>query len=177
VAVPLIARLLLDAQDVFLRAADVVPADGRNRRSGGLNTAGWVVAHAGFYHDVWINVDGQGRSLDDCEPWLRAWVKRQDDAGPEPIEADFDDARAAIGRAVDRATPFIHSLSEAALDEVPAFEDGAWPPGTTLGYLVARDIAHLYAHASELNVISTSNGGTDIGLPGRMTHTRGREDA
>ena len=171
---PLIVRLLLDAQSEFLRAADAVPVDARNHATAGLNTAGWVVAHAGFYHDVWINVDGQGKSVDECEPWLRTWVRRQDAARGAPIAADFNDARNAVERVVQRATPFLEALSDSALDEVPSFEEGAWPSGTTLGYLVARDIAHLFAHASELNVISTANGGADIGLPGPMPYSAGK---
>ena len=173
-AAPLIVRLLLDAQAAFLQAADAVPQTARNDAVGGLNAAGWVVAHAGFFHDVWINVDGQGKSVEECEPWLRAWVRKQDTQRGVPIATTFEDARAAVDRVVDRVTPFLGRLSDADLDEVPAFEEGAWKPGTTLGYLVARDIAHLFAHASELNVISTSNGGADIGLPGRMPHSAGK---
>jgi hypothetical protein len=172
-AAPFIVRLLLDAQGEFLRAADAVPADARERTTGTLNTAGWVVAHAGFFHDVWINVDGQGKSVDECEPWLRAWVRRQDASRGVPIDADFAEARRAVDQVVARTTPFLTSLTDADLDEVPPFEEGAWAPGTTLGYLVARDIAHLFAHASELIVIATAAGGTDIGLPGRMQHTSG----
>jgi len=171
---PLIARLLLDAQAEFLGAADAVPVPARNTSASGLNAPGWVLAHAGFFHDVWINVDGQGRSVDECEPWLRAWIRRQDASRGVPIEADFDEARAAVERAVERATSFIRTLTDASLDEVPAFEEGAWKPGTTLGYLVARDIAHLFTHASELNIISTAAGGTDVGLPGAMPNTSGR---
>jgi hypothetical protein len=173
-AAPLIVRLLLDAQSEFLRAADAVPHAARNTGAGGLNAAGWVVAHAGFFHDVWINVDGQGKPVDDCEPWLRTWTRKQHNSGHDPIDADFDEARAAVGRVVDRATPFLNALTDESLDEVPAYGEGAWPPGTTLGYLVARDIAHLYAHASELNIIATHAGGNDIGMPGRMSNTSGR---
>ena len=172
--VPLIARLLLDAQSEFLRAADNVPPSARNARASGLNAPGWVVAHAGFFHDVWMNVDAQGLRKDDCEPWLRAWVRRQHAAGHDPIDAPFDEARAAVDRAVQRATPFIRSLTETSLEEVPAFEEGAYKPGTTLGYLVARDIAHLFAHASELNIIATAAGGSDAGLPGALPNTSGR---
>ena len=170
---PLIVRLLLDAQDEFLRAADAVPVDARDHSTGGLNTPGWVIAHAGFFHDVWINVDGQGKTTDDCEPWLRVWIRRQDTQRGAPIDAEFSEARSAVDRVVERATPFLQSLSDADIDGVPDFEEGAFAPGTTLGWLVARDIAHLFAHASELIVIATATGGTDIGLPGAMKHTKG----
>jgi hypothetical protein len=169
---PLIARLLLDAQAEFLRAADAVPVEARNDRTAGLNTPGWVIAHAGFFHDVWINVDGQGKAVEECEPWLRAWIREQDTSRGTPIAADFDEARAALDRVVERTTPFLSALTADALDEVPAYEEGAWKPGTTLGHLVARDIAHLFAHASELVVIATAAGGSDIGLPGAMSHTK-----
>lgn len=172
---PFLTRLLLDAQGEFLRAADAVPVEACDRVIPGLNTPGWVVAHAGFYHDVWINVDAQGKPIDECDPWPREWVRRQDAAGHDPIEADFGEARAALDRVVKRATPFLRSVTEASLNEVPAYEEGAFPPGTTQGYLISRDIAHLFAHASELNVISTLAGGTDIGLPGRLPHTSGRD--
>jgi hypothetical protein len=170
---PLIVRLLLDAQDEFLRAADAVPVDARNHTTGGLNAPGWVIAHAGFFHDVWINVDGQGKTTEDCEPWLRAWIRRQDTQRGVPIETDFSEAGSAVDRVVERATPFLQSLTDADIDGVPDFEEGAFAAGTTLGWLVARDIAHLFAHASELMVIATAAGGTDIGLPGAMKHTKG----
>jgi hypothetical protein len=153
-----------------------VPVASRDARTDTLNAPGWVVAHAGFFHDVWMNADAQGiPPSDGCDPWLRAWFRRQRSAHPEPIEAPFDDARAALDRVVAKAGPFIRSQDEAALDVVPGYEEGAWPPQTTVGYLVARDIAHLFAHASELNVITTSAGGTDSGLPGKMPNTRAHE--
>jgi hypothetical protein len=170
---PLIVRLLLDAQDEFLRAAEAVPIDARDGASGSLNAPGWVIAHAGFFHDVWINVDGQGKTTEDCESWLRAWIRRQDTQRGVPIETDFAEARAAVDRVVERATPFLRSLTDADVDSVPDYEEGAFKPGTTLGWLVARDVAHLFAHASELMVITTAAGGKDIGLPGAMTHSRG----
>ena len=118
---PLIVRLLLDAQDEFMRAADAVPLDARNHSTGGLNAPGWVIAHAGFFHDVWINVDGQGKTTEDCEPWLRAWIRRQDTQRGVPIEADFSEARSAVDRVVERATPFLQSLTDADIDGVPRF--------------------------------------------------------
>ena len=175
-AAPLIVRLLLDAQSEFLRAADAIPVDAGDARRDGLNAPGWVLAHAGFFHDVWINVDAQGKTPDDCEPWLRAWFKRQQSAGfTDPIDAPFAEARHALDVVVERVTAYLSSLTDAALDEVPPYEEGAWPPGTKRGYFVARDIAHLFAHASELNLIATAAGGTDIGLPGNMRHTSGRD--
>jgi hypothetical protein len=171
---PLIVRLLLDAEIEFVRAAGAVPQERREVSQPGLNAAGWVIAHAGFFHDVWISADGQGRPpREACDPWLRDWFRRQQAAGKAPIDAPFADARAGLGRVLERTTPYLRSLTDQSLEVVPAYEEGAWPAGTTAGYLVARAVAHLFAHASELNVISTSAGGTDIGLPGRLSQTRG----
>src|SRR5439155_26426621 len=97
--------------------------DARNRAMPGLNTPGWVVAHAGFVHDVWINVDGQGKRTDECEPSLRAWIRKQDASRGVPIDADFDEVRAAFDRVAERATSFLHSLSDEALENVPSFEE------------------------------------------------------
>lgn len=172
---PLIVRLLLDAQSEFLRAADAVPAEARDVRIGTLNAPGWVIAHAGVVHDAWMNGDARGIAPGDaCDPLLAAWFRRQREAGREPIDTPYDEARAALDRVVAKADPFIRSLDDAALDVVPDYEAGAWPPGTTVGYLAARAIAHLFAHASELNVMTVSAGGPDAGLPGSMPNTSGR---
>jgi hypothetical protein len=166
---PLIVRLLLDAQAEFVRAADAIP---RADPIDGLNAPGWVVAHAGFFHDCWMNGDAQDRGGDALEPWLREWFKRQRNAGPAPIETAFDEARKALENAVERATAFLSSLTDDALDrQISA--DAGFRPGTTVGYLVARDIAHLYAHASELNLIAVASGAADRDMPGRMEHTAG----
>lgn len=171
----LIACLLLDAQSEFVQAADAVPAEARNLQGEGLNTPGWVVAHAGFFHDVWMNVDAQGLTGDASEPWLREWFKQQRAASSAQTDSPFDEARAALDRVVEKTTNFIQSLSETSLDKVPRYEEGAWPPGTTVGYLVARDVAHLFAHASELNLIATRAGAEDLGLPGVMSMTERRD--
>jgi len=172
-SLPLIARLLLDAQAEFVRAADAVPLRGADRAEAGLNTPGWVVAHAGFFHDCWMNGDAQGRGGDGLEPWLRAWFQRQRSAGLDPIDASFDEARAALEPVVERATAFIASLNDEALCR-ELTSDAGFSPGTTVGYLVARDIAHLWAHASELNLIAVASGAMDTGLPGNMEFTAGK---
>jgi hypothetical protein len=172
---PYVVSLLLDAQAEFVRAADAVPAEARDTRIGTMNTAGWIVAHGTFIHDVWMNVDAQSKPIDACDPWLLAWDRRQRAANTdpnmrEPIEAPFDESRAALDRIVGPATAFIELLTDEILDLEPT-GDG-WGPGTTVGYLVARDVAHLFAHAAELNVIATAAGASDVGLPGRLSATR-----
>jgi hypothetical protein len=177
-ALPLIARLLLDAQSELARAADAVPEASRDAARDGLNAPGWVIAHAAFFHDVWLNVDAQGRESEACDGWLLAWFRRQRESGAVPAEAPFADARLALGRVIERTTPLLASLSDEALERVPPrIEENGWPAGTTVGYLAARSVAHLFAHAAELNVLATASGAPDIGLPGRLAHTRGEPPA
>jgi hypothetical protein len=173
VELPLVCRLLLDAQVEFLRAADAFPMATRHEAKAGLNAPSWVVAHAGFFHDCWMNGDAQDLGGDALQPWLRDWFHRQREAGFTPIETAFDDARASISQAVERATLFISSLTDELLGRELSGE--GWPSGTTVGYLVARDIAHLWAHASELNLIAVASGAQDIGLPGNMPFTSGKD--
>jgi hypothetical protein len=167
---PLIARLLLDAQEEFVRATYSVPGGARRGRLEGMNSASWVIAHAAYFHDVWINVVAQGRSAAEaCDPWLLAWMEAQETGNQN--EADFEEARAALQQVVARASPFVRALTDDALDVVPDYSDEDGPVQVTVGYLVARDIAHLFSHAAELNVIATSAGAADMGLPGDMPHT------
>lgn len=171
---PLIARLLLDAGAELARAADAVPPANRDTASAGLNAPGWIVAHAAFFLDVWLSVDAQSREIDACDPWLLDWFRRQQ-ASESPVDTRFDDARAALERAIERTTPLIENLTEDGLSAVPPrIVESGWPEGTTAGYLVARSVAHLFAHASELNVVATTSGARDIGLPGRLAHSFGR---
>lgn len=171
---PLAVRLLLDAESEIVRAADATPRETRDARGHGLNAPGWTVAHAAFFLDVWLSVDAQGRELGTCDPWLLDWFRRQQAAGAAAIETSFAEARRALGRAIDRTNPLVANLTDAALEEIPArIAENGWPEGTTVGYLVARSIAHLFAHASELNVACVAAGGPDMGLPGRLAHTLG----
>jgi hypothetical protein len=168
---PLIVSLLLDGQTALAGIADAV-SDSAPKSP--LNAPGWVVAHAAFFHDCWINGDAQGRPKDKWDSWLVAWADRQRESRPAPQATDLTEARAALHRIIPAATEFLSSLQDDDLDRVPPYEEGAWPPGTTVGYLVARATAHLFAHASELNVIATAAGLPDAGLPGPLAATRAR---
>lgn len=173
-ATPLVARLLLDAQAELARAADAVPAPARDLARDGQNAPGWVLAHAAFFLDVWLHVDARGADLEACDPWLLGWMRRQEPAGAEAITTSFTEARLALERVMERTTRFVAGLGEAELAAVPGrIEANGWPPGTTVGYLVARAVGHLFAHAGELNVAATSAGAADVGLPGRLGHTAG----
>jgi uncharacterized damage-inducible protein DinB len=139
-----------------------------------MNSASWVIAHAAYFHDIWINAVAQGRSAADaCDPWLLAWIEHQESRDQD--ELDFDEARAALQRVVERASPFVRALHDDALNEVPDYADEDGPVKVTVGYLVARDLAHLFGHSAELNMIATSAGAADMGLPGDMPHTSRRD--
>ena len=138
-----------------------------------MNTPGWIVAHAAAFLDIWISADARGRDFDACDAWLVEWFRRQE--GSEgPIESPLVEARAALDRAAERTSSFLETLSDSHLEAVPPrIEENGWPANTSVGYLVARSAAHLFAHASELNVLATAAGASDMGLPGRLAHTRG----
>lgn len=169
---PLVVGLLLDAQSAFGQIAGALSEDHSPIEA--LNHPGWVIAHTAFFHDCWMNGDAQGRPKGEWDAWLLDWAERQREAGRTvPIPTALDEALSAWRRILPPATEFLSGLTSASLDEVPSYEEGAWAPGTTVGYLVARAIAHLFSHAAELNVIATAQGLPDAGLPGRLSATRG----
>jgi hypothetical protein len=170
---PLVVRLLLDAEHELGRVADAIPEASRDTAGAGLNAPGWIVAHAAAFLDLWLSADAQGQDFDACDAWLVDWFRRQE-ASAGPIETPFADAREALDRAAERTSSFLAALSDSDLEQVPPrIEENGWPADTRVGYLVARSAAHLFAHASELNVLATAAGAPDMGLPGRLTHTRG----
>lgn len=172
---PILVRLLLDAQSEFGRVADALGADAPAPALAVWNSPGWIVAHTSFYFDAWINVDAQGQDIERCDPWLLAWMRRQRDSPDgRPVEACFDDALGAFTRVTEHSVSFLLGLTDLNLAaEIPAPQVAGWPAGASVGYLVARASAHLFAHAAELNVIATAAGHADLGLPGRLSRTFG----
>lgn len=159
---PLTVRLLLDAQDEFLRAIDHIPAPGRGGPLGRLNSSGWVIAHLAASHDLWINVlVGGGQP----HAWAADWLARQREATLDhPLVTSYAEAREAYVAITARAAEVATGLDAAALRrEVDT------PRGTvTAGYLVARAPGHLFAHAGELAVIGAIVTAPDLGLPGTL---------
>lgn len=166
-ALPLVARLLLDAQDEFLRAVDHIPAPGRGGPLGRLNAPGWVVAHLASAHDLWINVLVAGRERD---PWAAQWYERQSAATlAHPLDTPLDEARDAFIAIAARATERVQSLDAAALQREVQTPRGV----VTAGYLVARAPGHLLAHAGELAVIGALVTAPDLDLPGALSRLVG----
>ena len=159
---PLLVRLLLDAQDEFLRAIDHLPAPGRGGPLGRLNSAGWVVAHLASADDLWINVLVGGRERD---PWAAAWNDAQAAATlAHPVATSLAEARDAYLVIAARAAEVVASMDAAALDR-----EVVTPRGTvTAGYLVARAPGHLFAHAGELAVIGALVTAPEQHLPGAL---------
>ncbi|MCH7962026.1 MAG: DinB family protein [Planctomycetes bacterium] len=167
-AAPLISRLLIDAQTEFARAIEHVPGPARGRAIGRLNTAAWVIAHTTELLDYWINVDSGGG---DRDPWQAEWGEGQE-ALPEgdALPTSCDEAAESFARVAERATAYLECWDEADLREVGHEFDGSGWEGTTKGYLVARAVAHLFAHAGELSVIASLvlSEDRDLRLPGRL---------
>ena len=169
---PLVARILLDAQGEFARAAAHVPAAGRGGPPGRLNSAGWIVAHSGDALDGWMNVLGQGLERDH---WLAEHGPRY---GAPPVDPPFDGARGAYDRVVERSAPYLESCDQGELARVPDYPERSFWRGQQLVHLVARAVAHLFVHAGELTVIASLLGRDDLGLPGalsRSTESGGEE--
>ena len=58
---------------------------------------------------------------------------------------------------------------------MPDYPEQSFLRGRTAGYLFARAVAHLFAHAGELTVIASLvlSEERDLGLPGRLAHSTG----
>ena len=167
---PLVVRLLLDAQDEFVSTLDRVPAPGRGGPWGRLNASGWIAAHIATSYDQWINVLAGGG---EPRAWARDWSARQAIATLDrPLATPFDEARVAFVEVADAATRVLDDCDEASLD-APV----RTPRGTvTRGYLAARAVAHLFVHMGELSVIASLAGAGEVRLPGPLARARESQD-
>ena len=170
---PLVARMVIDAQSEFARAIAHIPSAGRGPRLGRLNTAAWTIAHTASIHDLWLNAFCRRR---DRDPWLQAWGKEQQ-ALPDgdAIVTSFTESLAAYERIASELAAYLEALSDADLAPVIELFAGSEWEGQTVGYLIARASAHLFAHAGEMSVIASLvlTEDRDLGLPGRMAHSLG----
>ena len=162
---PVLVRLLQDAEGELARAADTVPDSLRGAT--GFDSAAYVLAHATETHGGWIlgSVGGQ-----DEDPWCgRVW--RLIEEGK--FDESYADSRAALDRVLQRTAQLYASLTDADLErpaQLPA--DHRWH-GAKNEYFVGRAIGHFFAHAADLNGMAVRAGVDDMGLPGRLPHTRG----
>lgn len=164
---PLAVRFLLDAQDEFLRAIDHLPAPGRGGPLGRLNSAGWVIAHAAWSHDYFVNVLAGGREPD---AWAAQWAAAQREATlAHPLPTPYAEARQAYVAIAARATEVVDTL------DAPAFlrEVQTRYGPSTVGYVVCRAPAHLFAHAGELAVLGALVTAPELDLPGALPRVDG----
>ncbi len=163
----LLTRLLLDAQDEFLRVIDEIPAPGRGGPIGHLNAPGWIVAHLASSYDAWLNVFCAGNP---AEPWADGWFNRirsEPDAVHRP---PLDEGRESFARIAESAAGWITSQSWDDLQQPATLPQNA-PWHVSRAYMAARGIAHLYVHAGELSVMTSLMGAGDLGLPGPLPHS------
>jgi hypothetical protein len=162
---PQTVRLLLDAIDEFARIVDGVPDPGRGRPLGRLNTPGWTIVHAVGALDGWINGLCAGGESDE-------WMRSRD---PESLPA-FAEAREAIDRVRERATPYLESCDDAELGRTVVEEPAWW--GSKVEHLVTRAVGHLFAHAGDMSVTASLVGSGDLGLPGPLPRSaKGGDEA
>lgn len=153
-ALPLPARLLLDAEDAVLGTAEAIPAPGRNGPIGRLSAPGGVMAHLAATHSHWF-----------------AWYL----GGVEAAQARAIPDGTAYATGIERfraaavlARPHLEALDAEAL-RAPLQRSAHWGESATNGYIVRRGIAHLYAHAGDLTVQGSLVGMPDQSLPGPLT--------
>lgn len=158
---PLLVKMQLDALDELARVADAMPEGARDAEVPGLNTAGWTLAHLATQQDQYWNVAGQSLEGD---PWL-AGQRATYGSEPEPIA--FVEARAALARVDERCRGYLEAVRRPDFDEVLRHSP-AYGVDQTLGDLLARSVAHIFAHAGELATLSSMWGAPDMGLPGAM---------
>lgn len=156
-ALPLPVRLLLDAEDAILRAAEAIPAPGREGHIGPLSAPGGVMAHVAATHSHWL-----------------AWYL----GGIETAQAHAFPDETPHARGIERfrdattlARPYLEGLDLEAFRQ-PLQRTTHWGEGATNGYIVRRAIAHLFAHAGDLTVTGSLVGMPDLSLPGPLARSQ-----
>ena len=154
-ALPLPIRLLLDAEEAILGAAEAIPAPGRNGHIGPLSAPGGVMAHVAWTHDLWSGQFIGGLPI----------AARQTQPDDTPYREGIDAFRATT----ERVRPSLLAL------DAGVFRDAAHLDGTpfanqdfTKGYMARRGVAHLYVHAGDLTVAGSLVGMPDLSLPGPL---------
>lgn len=154
-ALPLPVRLLLDAEDAILRAAEAIPAPGREGHLGPLSAPGGVMAHVAWTHDLWSGQFIGG---------LPAQARKA-----QPDDTGYREGIEAFRTAAARVRPSLVALGLHSFPQ-PAHFDGTRFPGegSTKGYMILRGIAHLFTHAGDLTVAGSLVGMPDLSLPGPL---------
>ncbi len=166
---PLLVKMQLDALDELARIADAMPEEARDGLVTGLNAAGWTLAHVADQQDQYWNVAGRGL---DPDPWLS---EQRVTYGSEPSRPPFAEARAALARVDERCRPYLEAVRCPDFDQVLR-RSRARPAEQTLGDLLARSVAHIFAHAGELATIASLSGAPDLGLPGALPRSNPRRE-
>ena len=157
---PLAARLLLDAQFEFTRTLENVPPPGRGGAIGRLSSAAWTIGHTAARLDAWVNDYCAGGERD-------AWCVELD-ARPPSVPVAFAEAEEAFARVTERAARYLEGLDHAALAAMAPTRRGSFLEGQRVGHVLYRGVAHTFAHAGELSVVSSLLRRADLGLPGPL---------
>jgi hypothetical protein len=156
---PLIARLLLDGLDEFIVAAETVPEIARDMPVATMNCAAWVINHVGAGIDNAVNVVIGGG-----EPTME-WKQ----------DLDYEHGLDAFRRTFNRTFGVLIKLHDDDVDSILNVADRHGMPSPTIGLVLARNVGHVFAHASELHAITHAAGGElRWQLPGGGDYTRGK---
>ena len=156
---PLIARLLFDGLDEFIVAAETVPEIARDAPIGTMNSAAWVINHvgAGIDDNVNVTIGGGQRTI--------AWKS----------DLEYAPGLQGLRRTFDRVLSELSKLRDNDVETVLDVGDRPGMPPPTIGLVLARNVGHTFAHASELHAITHAAGGQlRWQLPGGGDYTRGK---
>ncbi len=156
---PIVVRLLRDALFEFGRHIENVPPPGRGGPVGRLSSAAWTAGHATAALDKWVNGYCAGG---DRDAWCVAF-----EAQPHSMPVVFLEAQTAFERVRERAERYLDSVDHDALTAF-ATSPGSRFDGQRVGHWLLRAVAHLFAHAGELSVVSSLLRRADLGLPGNL---------
>lgn len=163
---PLVARLLLDAAFEFGRTLENVPPPGRGGPIGRLSSAAWTIGHAAATLDAWVNDYCASGEHEARDVWCREF-----DARSPSTPAAFADAEAAFARVSERVARYLEGVDHAALAAVARTRPGSFLAGQRVEHILYRGVAHLFAHAGELSVVSSLLRRADLGLPGPLPNS------
>ena len=156
---PLIARLLFDGLDEFIVAAETIPEVARDAPIGKMNCAAWVINHVGAGIDDNVNViiGGGERTID--------WKS----------DLEYAPGLEGFRRTFDMALNVLTKLHDSDVETVLNIDDRPGMPSPTIGLVLARNVGHTFAHASELHAIThAADGELRWQLPGGGDYTRGK---
>lgn len=145
-----------------------MPPPGRGGPIGRLSSAARTVGHAATALDAWVNDYCTGGGASARDEWCVEFDSRPPTTGPASAPVGFADAEAAFARVTERTARYLEGIDHASLAAPATTGPGSHLEGQRVAHLLYRGVAHLFAHAGELSVVSSLLRRADLGLPGPL---------